>query len=336
MVSPGFRIGVREADGQEVWISHFDFGSVIKLEGTRANISLPGSFKPIAYPDGLLGFDYARVNPACVGSAVAADDIRRNWDQLEADHFPLERVTEGLVLEDFAQALRGVPSTRPERVHSFYPSTPSFSSVVKLVSLIAEIRTFPQSMRQGFEQRTFELRRNLNGLLKTVEPEKPSWHVYQGAIYEALLAIQSKTSEFDVLLELLRHGYSCRLPKSKADLMVSDGGRQVTAEVKSRHHENVLGELVKRYQQETRADPTYFSPEVYLALLSWTTFGSVRRAIDEQKADILFCDLSYTFAGTMLPAVSQFWGLNLSFLTAYERARWWPPATPQWLSSCPW
>lgn len=42
--------------------------------------------------------------------------------------------------------------------------------------------------------------------------------------------------------------------------------------------------------------------------------------MDEQKADILFCDLSYTFAGFMLPAVAHFWGLESNFLTAFQRA----------------
>ena len=45
--------------------------------------------------------------------------------------------------------------------------------------------------------------------------------------------------------------------------------------------------------------------------------------MDEQKSQLVFCDLSHTFAGILLPAIEQFWKIDLSFPQAVEKALAW-------------
>lgn len=67
-------------------------------------------------------------------------------------------------------------------------------------------------------------------------------------------------------------------------------------------------------------DPLSLPPESIFAMLSWVTFSTIRRAMDEQKSQILFCDLSHTFIGLMFPALESFWKINLNFSEAIEQA----------------
>jgi hypothetical protein len=165
-----------------------------------------------------------------------------------------------------------------------------------------------------------ELRRNLNGIFKSKVLGQTPQIEYLHAVQEAGIAIMAKESEFNVLKQLLAMGHKCTLLKSGSDFNVVDCGN-LRCEVKSRH-ENVFQYLISegRTQGVISPDPLSLLPEGVFALLSWAVFGTVRRALDEQKSNILFCDLSNTFAGVLLPAVEQFWKINLSFTEAVKNA----------------
>ncbi len=318
---PAMRFGGSDERGEEIWVAHFDFGNAITREGTVATVRLGPSFRPVFHADDLFGFEFARVNPACLGVDVTPAELVEAWDELEENGLPLEQVVQGLVMADFIDAIAGIPAKDPAYSHACYPAIPSFAHLVRTVGLFGEITKFPEHQREGFSQRVTELRRNLNGILKNIPPRMPSREAHYKAMHECLVSVSGKNSEFEVLRQFLRLGHRCEMPSSGPDFPLPELlPKPIKAEVKSRH-ENVFGMLLRRYTEESGVVfPVRLNAQVHFALLAWATFGTVRRAFQEQQADIMFCDLSHSFVGFLLSAVSQFWGMNQHFSTALERA----------------
>jgi len=318
IMMPGILIGGIDASGRKVDIAYIDYWSAITQEGTVADVKL-ATVKPKAYADGMFGFDFARVNPEPLGVGMDAASIQQVWDKLEEEGFPLEELMKGLVIWDIIEAVRGIPSQTPGHVHHYYGTTPSFARLVELLGHIGEIRGFKPEYHEGFESRLAQFRRNLKGIFKGKSLEEAQQIDYLRAVKEAGIALTSKESEFNALKQLLALGYSCRLPRSGADFHIIDKGN-LRCEVKSRH-ENIFQNLVSKGQEEgiIGPDPVSLLPESVFALLSWSTFATIRRAMDEQESQILFCDLSHTFVGLLLPAIEHFWNINLDFSQAVQR-----------------
>lgn len=208
-------------------------------------------------------------------------------------------------------------------VHHFYGTTLSFARLIEMLGYVGEIQKFKPDNREGFESRLGELRRNLNGIYKGKHFGQTPQMEYLRAVKEAAVAIMAKESEFNVLKQLLTMGHKCKLLKSGSDLSIPDAGN-LCCEVKSRH-ENYFQSVVSKGQGLglIGPDPITLSPETVLALLSWSIFATIRRAMDEQKTQLVFCDLSHTFAGILLPAIEQLWKIDLSFPQAVETALAW-------------
>lgn len=317
---PGILIGGSDAFGKKVDIAYIDYGSLVTRTGTLADVKLPEKFKPQVYPDGMFGFDFARVNPETLGVAIDAGTIHRIWEELEKKGLPLEEVVRGLIVWDITESIRGVPSQTPGHVHHYYGSIPSFARVVELVGHVGEIQAFPSGHCNGFDSRLAEFRRNLKGIFKGKALGKVPWHEYFRVVNEAGILVTSKESEFNILKQLLRLGHICRLSKSGADFRIADKN-DLRCEIKSRH-ENVFQYLISEGEMEgiIGSDPVSLLPESVFALVSWATFATIRRAMDEQKSQILFCDLSHTFVGWLLPAIEFFWKMNLSFSDAVRES----------------
>jgi len=317
---PGILIGGSDVFGKKVDMAYIDYGSLVTQTGTLADVNLPEKFKPQAYPDGMFGFEFARVNPETLGVGIDASAIQRVWEELEKERLPLEEVVRGLIVWDITESIRGIPSQTPGHVYHYYGSIPSFARVVELVGHIGEIRAFPPGHCGGFNSRLAELRRNLKGIFRSKAFGKVPWLEYFRVVNETGILLTSKESEFNVLKQLLRLGYICRLSKSGADFRVADKN-DLHCEVKSRH-ENMFQYLISEGQAQgvIGSDPVSLLPESVFALVSWSTFATIRRAMDEQKSQILFCDLSHTFIGWLLPAVEYFWKMNLSFSEAVRES----------------
>lgn len=316
---PGILIGGGDAFGKKVDIAYIDYGSLITQAGTLANVSLPEKFKPQAFPDGMFGFDFARVNPEPLGIGIDANAIQQVWEGLEKEGFPLGEVTQGLVIWDIINSIKGIPSQTAGYIHHYYGAIPSFAWVVELLGHIGEIQACPSGYSEGFDNRLGELRRNLKGVFRGKIFGKVPWPEYLRAVNEVGNLVTSKESEFNVLKQFLKLGHICRLPKSGADFIVADKN-DLRVEVKSRH-ENTFQHLISEAQSQgvIGSDPVSLSPESIFALVSWATFATLRRAMSEQKAQILFCDLSKTFVGMFLPIVEYFWKMNLSFSDAVNK-----------------
>jgi len=315
---PGILVGGIDASGKKVDISYIDYWSIITQTGTLADAKL-AQVKPQAYADGMFGYDFARVNPEPLGVGIDSTAVCQVWDKLEERGFPLEELMVGLIIWDIIQAIRETPSSIPGQVQRFYGSTPSFARLVKLLGHVGEIWAFPPEHCDGFESRLAQLRRNLKGVFKGKALGEVQQVEYLHAVNQAGVALTSKESEFNVLKQLLRLGHICRLSRSGADFQVVDKG-DLRCEVKSRH-ENMFQYLIGKGQEQgvIGSDPVSLSPESVFALLSWATFAAIRRAMDEQKSQILFCDLSHTFVGLLLPAIEHFWSINLNFSQALQR-----------------
>ncbi len=313
---PGILIGGSDAFGRKVNIAYTDYLRLVTQTGSLADIKLPEKFKPQAYPDGMFGFDFARVNPEPLGLGIDATAIQQVWDDLENEGLPLEEVTQGLIIWDITKSMRGIPSQTPGQIHHYYSSIPSFACVVQLVGHIAEIRAFPQGHCHGFDSRLAELRRNLRGIFRGKALGKVVQEEYFRAVNEAGVSLTAKESEFNVLKQLLRSGHTCKLSKSGADFKVADKN-DLRCEIKSRH-ENIFQYLNSKEQAQgiIGLDPVSILPESFFALVCWATFATIRRAMDEQKSQILFCDLSHTFVGLLLPAIESFWKMNFNFSDA--------------------
>lgn len=313
---PGILIGGSDAFGKKVEIAYIHYGSLVTQTGTLADVKWPEKFKPQAYPDGMFGFDFARVNPEPLGVTIKASAIQQVWEELEKDGLPLEEVTQGLIAWDITNSIKGIPSQTPGHVHHYYPFIPSFAQVVELVGHVGEIKAFPSGHCDGFDGRLGELQRNLKGIFRSKAFGKIPWLEYFRVVNEAGILLASKESEFNVLKQLLRLRHICKLSKSGADFSIADKN-DLRAEVKSRH-EDMFKYLISEGQAEgiIGSDPVSLLPESVFALVSWATFATIRRAMDEQRAQILFCDLSHTFVGLLLPAVEYFWQMNLSFSDA--------------------
>lgn len=315
---PGILIGGIDASGRKVDIAYIDYWSVITQTGTLADVKL-ATVKPHAYADGMFGFDFARVNPEPLGVDIDAATVQRVWEKLEEEGFPLEEVMKGLVIWDIIEAVKGIPSQTPGHVHRYYGTTPSFARLVKLLGHVGEIRVFKPERCDGFESRLAQLRRNLKGIFKGKALGEAQQIEYLRAVNQAGVALTSRESEFNVLKQLLRLGHTCKLSKSGADFKIVDKGN-LHCEVKSRH-ENMFQYLIGKGQEQgvIGPDPVSLLPESVFALLSWAAFAAIRRAMDEQKSQILFCDLSHTFVGLLLPAIEHFWNINLNFSQAVQR-----------------
>lgn len=312
----GILIGGGDAFGKKVDIAYIDYESLVTQTGTLADVKLPKEFKPQAYPGGMFGFDFARVNPEPLGIAIDAIAIQQVWEELEEEGIPLEELSRGLTVWDITESLRGIPSQTPGYIHRYHGLIPSFARVVELVGHAGEVRAFPSGHCNGFDGRLAELRRNLKGIFRSKAFGKVPLPEYLYVINKAGILLTSKESEFNVLKQLLRLGHICELSKSGADFRVTDKN-DLRAEVKSRH-ENIFQYLISEGQTQgiIGSDPVSLLPESVFALVSWATFATIRRAMDEQKSQILFCDLSYTFVGWFFSAVECFWKMNLSFSDA--------------------
>ncbi|WP_324664288.1 hypothetical protein VLL09_04925 [Dehalococcoides mccartyi] len=322
---PGILIGGKDASGKKVDIAYIDYGSVITQTGGLADVKITQMI-PRAYSDGMFGYDFARVNPECLGVGIDAPAIQRTWENLEKQGFPLDELITGLVLLDIIQILRGIPASTPGYVHRFYSTTPSFSPLVEMVGYIGEIWTYPPEYHIGLDNRLGELRKNLKGIFRSNNLGKASQVDYLKAVNQAGISILSKESEFNVVKHLLGIDFKCEFLKSGTkptpDLTITKKTGNLSCEVKSRIVENVFQNIVNEGQ--TRGligpDPLSLPPESIFALLSWATFSTIKRAMDEQKSQILFCDLSRTFIGLMFPALESFWKINLNFSEATEHA----------------
>ena len=316
---PGILIGGIDASGRKVDIAYVDYGSLITQTGTLANVNLVTA-KPRSYADGMFGFDFARVNPEPLGVNIDSPAVQKVWEKLEEEGYPLEELMTGLLVWDIVETVKGVPSQTPGQVHHYYGATPSFARLVELLGHIGEIRDCKPEYCDGFENRLAEFRRNLKGIFKGKALGKTKQLDYLRAVKEAGIALTSKESEFNVLKQLLALGHACKLSRSGADFDIVDKDN-LHCEVKSRH-ENVFQDLVSKGHElgVIGPDPISLLPESVFALLSWATFATIRRAMDEQKSQILFCDLSQTFVGTLLPAIETFWNINMNFSQAVQRA----------------
>lgn len=317
---PGILIGGMDAFGKKVDIAFIDYWSVITQTGTLADVKIP-QMKPRAFSDGMFGYDFARVNPEPLGVEIDASAIQQVWEKLEKQGIPLEEVITGLVIWDIIEALKRFPASTPGRVHHYYGTTPSFARLVEIVGHIGEIWNYPPERCIGFDSRLGELRRNFKGIFKGKEPGKVQQVDYLQAVAQAGISITSKRSEFNVIKRLLAMDCTCRLFKSGPDFNLIKKTTTLRSEVKSRH-ENIFQHLISEGQTQgiIGPDPVSLLPESIFALLSWTVFATVRRAMDEQKSQILFCDLSHTFIGLLFPAIEQFWKINLNFSEAVENA----------------
>lgn len=231
----------------------------------------------------------------------------------------MEEVSRGLTIWDVVQSMRSIPSQDTAYVRRYYPLTPSPVRVVELVGHIGEIRAFPSDHRTGLDSRLSELQRNLKGIFRGKSFGKTPIPEYLNTVEEAGISLTSKESEFNVLKQLLRLGHICMLPKSGADFILADKN-DLRVEVKSRH-ENVFEDLLSQEQPRGIAgsDPISLSPETTIALVSWATFAAIHRAMDEQKSQVMFCDLSRMFVGWLFPAVEHFWKMDLSFPDALRQ-----------------
>lgn len=84
---PGILIGGMDNSGRKVEIAYIDYGSVITQTGTLADVHLVTT-TPRAYPDGMFGFDFARVNPGHFGLELDAPAIEIIWKQLKTPVSP--------------------------------------------------------------------------------------------------------------------------------------------------------------------------------------------------------------------------------------------------------
>ncbi len=173
---------------------------------------------------------------------------------------------------------------------------------------------------QGFDVRLTELRKNLAGILRDVRVGVSPLDSMVEASIHCQEAIAGKVSEFDVLRHLLKLGERCELTKAGPDIVLLSQGA-LKAEVKERH-ENTLQQVLRlsAAQDEDPSKAVNMPAEALSRLAAWVTYGSVRKAMDMQKADILFCDVSRTLAGAMLPIAEHFWGLQMGFDEAYKNA----------------
>jgi hypothetical protein len=320
---PGILIGGIDASGKKVDLAYIDYGSLITRTGSLAEVRLPEKLEPQAYEDGMFGFAFARINPGPLGINLSADAIQQEWQKLEEEGMLLGEATLGLIVIDIVESTKGIPAQTPGHVHHYYGCIPSFARVVELVGHIAELRTFPPERCQGLESRTTQLRKNLKGIFKGRRLTTAGWPELLEllkVVSEASIAIASKESEFNVLVQLLKLGHTVRLSKEGADFVIVDQNG-LSVEVKSRH-ENILQGLVKEGQAQgiIGSDPVSLLPGSLFALISWASFATIHRAMETQKSQVLFCDLSHTFVGWFLPAIEQFWKMNLNFQDAIKEA----------------
>ena len=317
-------IGGIDANGVKTDIAYIGYWKHISQDGGVADVALPGSFIPSLHSDGLFGFELARVNLRCLGLEVEANALEAQWRTLCDEGMLLQEVMASCVVSDVAACLMGVPSKSPGMVHRWSPSVPGIAKVIKLVGHIAAIRQIPSNRCEGFERRITELRRSFRGIFRRTELLSSSidqfdWNFYVKRSANAADAVTAKESEFNVLEQLLNAGHTVRLPDSGPDFEITDVG-SLTVEVKGRHEDYFHKTLALGIEHGIIKEPFSMTPELLFSLLSWSVFASLSRATEEQKADVVFCDLSHTFVGALLPATESFWNLDMDFDRAMSQA----------------
>ena len=282
-----------------------DYSKIVSKEGTLANVRLPEHFLPTVYGDELLGFDYSYANVKSHGCEHSAEEIVEEWIRLEGQGMLLNRATQAMVVAETYHFLRG-----------FMPIVSPWISLIELVDVTRSCKNV-----KGFKYTFNRLKKNLSGIVKSLDLGKEDPSRYLERTNELYRAVVSWVSELTVIRELLRLNHSVKLPSRGYDVEI-EGFKAGRIEVKSRM-EPVIGELVRRYEkglEEKSYEPLNVTVASLVMMVCWTAFRYLERAIERQNAQILFVDISRSFSGFLMLASSSLLNIELSFDKAVNDA----------------
>lgn len=289
-------------------IGKVDYSKVIKIEGTRANVNLPGDFTPKAFDDNLIGFDFSQHNVKSLGCESTAPQIVEEWARIQNEGVPLGKAAEAFVIAQIVESLRGL-----------YLVSPGWASLVELVDLICSLRAAEGNTLIGFKSRYGMARRNLKGITRKLDSNKVGWDRYFRYVHDLAVAVDSWVSEFMVFREMLRLGHTVKLMKEGFDMEID--GTHAT-EVKLRW-EPITRELFKKQDEADEKVPSEgwpVTPESILAMFCWTAYPDLKRAFERQQADILFVDITRTFSFFLMAAAAMFMKPQWDVATALDQA----------------
>ena len=281
-------------------IAEFDYSKIAKIEGNTAIVNFPSHFIPTPLNNDCIGFDFSNVNLKSIGCEYDAEVIVEEWLKFERVGLPLNEMVLAVVQAEILDFFR----------FNYLPSLPSWSCFVELVDLLKSCRRI-----KGFDQKFSKMKKNLAGIIKNFEPGEHEQFLKN--IKELQIAIHSWVSEFTIIRNLSNLDLSLRLPSDGYDIEIEGikaGRVEVKAKLESFHRK-----LIK--DTEAKEDMHFNSLKSEL-LLSWTAAitPTLEHAFEEQKARIVFVDISTTFSGFVMMGESKLHKLDESFEKALDDA----------------
>ena len=241
---------------------------------------------PKVYDDELIGFDQSKLNVRALGCNNSASGILRMWIDLERQGLPLNEI-----FTIFIKCTQLMPQVN---------MPPHWAYLVRLVDLILSCEETIKGHKNcedligDIGHKIVWLKRTLGRILRhdrnTTDPT-----LVLSCTGRILSKILSTISEFTILLNLMwmKDVRSIRLLQNGPDFEI-DG---IRCEVKKTEHE-LLGRFITHDPEsleDTKIDYLTLSTTLCSAVLPM-----FERGFDEQKAQILFIDISWTLPGLLL------------------------------------
>jgi hypothetical protein len=256
-------------------ICTIDYSQIIRFSNGSVNINLPDSLKP-GSENQYFKLCNGKINLKMLGINLSPDKLIELWELLENEGFPLDKISESLLVEEITVFLK----------NHFLPVVTSQIIIIKLIYAMHCC-----SGINGFVNRKNKLKKTLKMITKkqirfdnnTEERKRaqqdPSDYLKNTA--DILIKLNNALDEFTIGSLLYKYFKKIQFSndEGKPDFIVND--KQIEAKIR------------------IKFDPDWFSQEeirlsesVLLSLLCKEALPQITHAFDNQNADLVMVNLS--------------------------------------------
>ena len=307
------RVVVMEVSIDDKTILIYDPHKFIQVTGNEYLINLP-ELRPNNKNDDLFGFDYSYVSVSSHGCKFNAPQLVEFWREVEKE-IPLTDIVKIFVVMDMLE----------NHFKGFNPITPPWISLLQLVDLVKSCENV-----NGLEHKIIDIKKSTSKLIrkfnKELEDNPADWgstyYKYSNQLAEK---ITSLVSELLVTRELVYYvnkkglEKEITLMKEGPDININ-GTDTITLEVKQRIDSLLPWSLSDIRKGSMQHEPISFSSWSLFLIICYSCFPQLERAIDEQKAQIVFINISHIFSGIVTTVLESLHKLDLSFDKAVDIA----------------
>jgi hypothetical protein len=281
-----------------------NYSQFITTENRVDTVTLPTDYEPKALDIGTFGFDFCSVNTESLGCIHSAEQLEKLWQDLVKQGLPLSNMSQAFIVYDICLM-------RMNRL----PAVPAWASLPQLVDFIGAIecgRPVP-----GLNKRIKQTIDNFRGILRRGIRFDNQDDFFRQVI-ELSKAVDSWLAETRVLWFLIKKGHDLSLPTKGNDFTLGDTGIKIEVKARLEHMPREMYSLQEQ-QNEAYSGSTFNSTGL-LMTIGLLVSDEVKEAFDRQQAQILVVDISHSFCGWLLPAISQFGKVPLDFGMALDEA----------------